>query len=603
MRNLEAPIIPINLDRVWGSIFSFEKRRFFWKFPTHPLRPVTVSYGMPLPVRSTAEEVRQSVQELGTAAFILHKADQRQMQRVFVRRVRFHPWRFAVADRLTPSVSYLGLLIRSIFLARLLRPRWEGQKMVGLILPPSVAGVATNISAFLGGKIPVNLNYTVSAPILKSCIDQCQIQTVISSRRFLEKIHLEIPVPTVFLEDLAPTATRWSKVLVAAQALFMPAGWLEKFLGHNGSQSMDALATIIFSSGSTGNPKGVMLSHYNVCSNIEAIEQVFSTTRRDRIVGVLPFFHSFGFTGTLWFPLVTGLSAVYHVNPLDARVLGRLIERYGGTILLATPTFLQSYIRRCWPESFGSLNYVMVGAEKLSDRTANAFEEKFGVRPMEGYGCTECSPIVSVNVRNFRAPGFFQVGQKRGRIGHPLPGVSVRIVDPDTLRPLPVGNTGLLLVKGPNVMMGYLNQPETTAQVTHDGWYITGDLARLEADGFLTIADRLSRFSKIGGEMIPHLKVEETLYDLSGINEPTFAVTGVPDERKGERLIVLHTLSTEERLKDLQTRMTSSGLPNLWLPRPNGYFHVDRIPLLGTGKLDLRAIRETALQLVQAAAT
>ncbi len=597
MRNVEAPVIPLNLDRVWGSIFSYEKRRFFWKWPSHPFRPVTVSYGTPLASRATATEVRQSVQELGTAVFALRKKDQRQLQSAFVRQARRHPWRFAMADGLTPSVTYLGLLTRSIVLARLLHTRWEGQKMVGLLLPPSVAGAAANVASLLAGKVPVNMNYTVSPAMLKSCIDQCQIQTVISSRRFLEKVHLEVPAPVVFLEDLLPLATRKTKVRAVVQSLVWPLSWLQKALGSNGSKSVDNVATVVFSSGSTGDPKGVMLSHYNISSNLEAIEQVFATSRRDRILGILPFFHSFGFTGTLWFPLVTGLSAVYHSNPLDARVIGALTERYGATILLATPTFLQSYIRRCWPESFGSLDYVMVGAEKLSDRIANAFEEKFGLRPMEGYGCTECAPIVSVNVRNFRARGFFQVGQKRGRIGHPVPGVSVWIVDPDNFQPLLVGATGLLLVKGPNVMRGYLNRPEKTAEVMREGWYVTGDLATLDGDGFLTIADRLSRFSKIGGEMVPHLKIEESLHGLAGIAEPTFAVTGIPDEKKGERLVVLHSLSSEEKLRELQAGMAVSGLPNLWVPKPNNYFRVDQIPLLGTGKLDLRAIREKAMQL------
>ena len=603
MKNVDAPIVPIHLDRVWGSIFSFEKRRFFWKFPSHPLRPVTVSYGPSMPARSTAEEVRQAVQELGTTASVLHKKDQRQLQRAFVRFARRHPWRFAAADGLTPSVTYFGLLIRSIILARLLRRRWDEEEMVGLLLPPSVAGAVINIAALLAGKIPVNLNYTLPPAILRSCIDQCQVRMVFSSRKFLEKIKLEMPVPVVFLEDLAPTIRKVDKSLAILQALLLPLRWLERTFGHKGSRSVDALATIIFSSGSTGDPKGVMLSHYNVYSNIEGIDQVFATTCRDRILGVLPFFHSFGFTGTLWFPLATGLGSIYHPNPLDARVIAALTERYGATILLATPTFLQGYIRRCRPESFGSLDYVMVGAEKLSERIAGAFEEKFGIRPMEGYGCTECSPIVSVNVRNFRARGFFQVGQKRGRIGHPLPGISVKIVDPDTFQPLPVGMTGLLLVKGPNVMMGYLNRPEKTAEVVRDGWYVTGDLAKLDDDGFLTIADRLSRFSKIGGEMVPHLKVEEVLYELSGLTEPTFAVTGVPDERKGERLVVLHSLPSEEKLRELQSRIATSGLPNLWVPRSNSYFQVEKIPLLGTGKLDLRAIREEAVRLSKVSMT
>ena len=601
MKNVDAPIIPVNLDRVWGSMFSYNKGKILWKMPRLSFQPITVSFGKPMPGQSTSEAVRQAVQELATDAYVYRKPDQSQLQRTIIRRVRQHPFRFAVADGLNPKVSYLGLLVRSIFLARLLRQRWLEQKMVGLLLPPSVAGAAANIAVMLAGKIPVNLNYTVSQPVLESCIAQCQIETILTSRQFLEKVKVTVPESSVFLEDLAVHRTRGRLLVALLQALFLPAGWLQKRLGSRGGRSVDDLATIIFSSGSTGDPKGVMLSHHNIRSNLDGMSQVFTVTRQDRILGILPFFHSFGFTGTLWLPLVTGMGAVYHPNPLDSRVIGGLTAKFRATILLATPTFLHGYVRRCNPEDFGSLRYVMVGAEKLSDRLSAAFEDRFGIRPMEGYGCTECSPIVTVNVRDFRAPGFYQVGQKRGRIGHPLPGISVRIVDPDTGAPLPVGSAGLLLIKGPNIMQGYLNRPEKTGEVLRDGWYATGDVATLDSDGFLTITDRLSRFSKIGGEMVPHVKVEESLQNLLGSPETHFAVTGVPDERKGERLVVLHTVP-EERLKEVQMGLAGSGLPNLWVPRPNAFFKVEKIPVLGTGKLDLRAIREQAVALAAVSA-
>jgi acyl-[acyl-carrier-protein]-phospholipid O-acyltransferase/long-chain-fatty-acid--[acyl-carrier-protein] ligase len=338
-----------------------------------------------------------------------------------------------------------------------------------------------------------------------------------------------------------------------------------------------------------------MLTHYNIGSNIEQVGQTFMLGARDRLLGVLPFFHSFGFTVTLWLPAVLGAGVVYHSNPLDLTAISELSRNYRLTFLLATPTFLQAYMRRCQPEDFGSLQYVLVGAEKLPERVALAFEDRFGIRPLEGYGCTECSPVVAVNTRDFRAPGFRQVGAKRGKIGHPLPGVSVRIADPDTLAPLPLGQPGLLLVRGPNVMKGYLGRPDKTAEVIHDGWYVTGDIASLDEDGFLTITDRLSRFSKIGGEMVPHIKVEEKLHELAGATEQTFVVTGVPDGKKGERLVVLHTLP-EEKLKECLEKLPQADLPNLWLPRTNQFFHVDALPQLGTGKLDLRKVRELAAQ-------
>jgi acyl-[acyl-carrier-protein]-phospholipid O-acyltransferase/long-chain-fatty-acid--[acyl-carrier-protein] ligase len=253
-------------------------------------------------------------------------------------------------------------------------------------------------------------------------------------------------------------------------------------------------------------------------------------------------------------------------------------------------------MRRCQPEDFGSLQYVLVGAEKLPERVALAFEDQFGIRPLEGYGCTECSPVVSVNTRDFRAPGFLQVGAKRGRIGHPMPGVAIKILDPETMQPVRAGQPGLLLVRGPNVMEGYLGRPEKTAEVLRDGWYVTGDIAAVDEDGFLTVTDRLSRFSKIGGEMVPHVKVEEKLHELAGATEQTFVVTGVPDSKKGERLVVLHLLP-EEKLKETLEKLSQAGLPNLWLPRPNQFFRVESFPHLGTGKLDLRKIKELAVSL------
>jgi acyl-[acyl-carrier-protein]-phospholipid O-acyltransferase/long-chain-fatty-acid--[acyl-carrier-protein] ligase len=309
-----------------------------------------------------------------------------------------------------------------------------------------------------------------------------------------------------------------------------------------------------------------------------------------------------------------GVGVVYHANPLDAKTIGPLVRDYAVTFLLATPTFLQLYMRGCSAEDFGSLRVVMTGAEKLPDRLAAAFEEQFGIRPLEGYGCTECSPAVAVNSHDFRSAGFRQIGAKHGKIGHPLPGVSVRIVDAGNFAPLPPGQSGLMLVRGPNVMQGYLGRPEKTAEVLTDGmtlarpagerpveglWYNTGDIAAIDEDGFLQITDRLNRFSKIGGEMVPHIKVEEKLHELAGATEQTFVVTGVPDEKKGERLVVLHKLAAEPLAACLE-KLSRCDLPNLWKPRPDQFFPVEKFPYLGTGKLDLRNVREQAAKLAQA---
>jgi acyl-[acyl-carrier-protein]-phospholipid O-acyltransferase/long-chain-fatty-acid--[acyl-carrier-protein] ligase len=389
----------------------------------------------------------------------------------------------------------------------------------------------------------------------------------------------------------APTAGE--KLAAFLMAWLLPVSWLERSLGREKPASLDDLATVIFSSGSTGDPKGVMLSHYNIGSNIEQLEQIFGLNRTDGFMGILPFFHSFGFTGTLCLPAVLGARVVYHPNPLEAKAIGPLVSRHALTFLLATPTFLQLYMRGCSAEDFGSLRVVATAAEKLPERLANAFEEQFGIRPLEGYGCTECGPAVSVNTHDFRSAGFRQIGAKRGKIGHPLPGISVRIVDPQTSAPLPMGQPGLLLVRGPNIMQGYLGRPDKTAEVLRDGWYVTGDIAAIDEDGFLQITDRLSRFSKIGGEMVPHIKIEEKLHELAGATEQTFVVAGVPDEKKGERLVVLHKLAPEP-LQACLEKLAQCDLPNLWKPRPDQFFHLDALPYLGTGKLDLRKAREIA---------
>jgi acyl-[acyl-carrier-protein]-phospholipid O-acyltransferase/long-chain-fatty-acid--[acyl-carrier-protein] ligase len=290
-----------------------------------------------------------------------------------------------------------------------------------------------------------------------------------------------------------------------------------------------------------------------------------------------------------------GAGVVFHGNPLDAAQIGELVRRHRVTCLIATPTFLQLYLRRCTPEQFGSLRVVLTGAERLPERLAQAFEDRFGIRPLEGYGVTECAPVIAVSTPGFRAPGFYQAGWRRGQVGRPLPGVAVRVVDPETFAPLPPGTPGMLLVRGPNVMRGYLGRDDLTAGVLRDGWYVTGDVAVLDGEGFLSITDRLSRFSKIGGEMVPHGRVEELLHEAAGTESRVFAVAAVPDEARGERLAVLHTLD-EADVPALLRRLAGNGLPNLFTPRRDHFLRVESLPMLGSGKVDLRAVKRLAME-------
>jgi acyl-[acyl-carrier-protein]-phospholipid O-acyltransferase / long-chain-fatty-acid--[acyl-carrier-protein] ligase len=598
IKGVDVPIIPVNLDGVWGSIFSFAGGRFLWKFPRRIPYPVRITFGKPLPPTASSLEVRRVVQDLGAEAFARRKKRMHTLPETFAYTARRHPFRFAMADGQRPRLGYFSALVGSLLLARRLRKHWQGQEMVGVLLPPSVPGALVNFAAMLTGKVPVNLNYTVSSETLASCAAQCNLKTVVTARAFLEKVKVQPPGEVIYIEDVAKDPGFGEKLAAMLAACFLPARMLARFAGSERRATLDDVATIIFSSGSTGDPKGVILTHYNISANVEQLNQVFMLHGHDRILGILPFFHSFGFTGTLCLPAATGIGVVFHPNPLDSRAIGALVNKYAVTMLLATPTFLNAYTRRCAPEDFGSLRFVMAGAEKLPDRISQAFEDHFGIRPHEGYGCTECSPAVTVNTFDFRAASFRQVGAKRGSIGHPLPGIAVKIVDPDTLQPVGTNEPGLLLVRGPNIMRGYLNKPEKTAEVLRDGWYNTGDIARMDEEGFLRITDRLSRFSKIGGEMVPHVKVEDLLQDLAGATEQSFVVTAVPDERKGERLVVLHTLN-EERLQECLEKLGKSDLPALWRPRPDHFHHIEKLPYLGTGKLDLRKARELALEMTQ----
>jgi len=597
VRGLDGPINPGHLDRVWGSIFSFAGGRIRARLPERIPYPVTVTFGASMPSTTPAHEVRQAVQDLGAAAWLLRKAECRPLHAAFVRAMRRHPFRFMFADSMRPRVSRLQALAGAIAMARVLRPAWRGQTSIGILLPPGVAGALVNFAATLAGRTSVNLNYTGGQAGLASVSRQAGLRSVVTSRTFLERVKLDLPegVQPVWVESLVADIGRDARCWALLLALAAPLRILERLCGADRRPTVDDVLTIIFSSGSTGDPKGVMLTHFNVWTNVEAAAQAFPLQPTDRLLGVLPFFHSFGYMATLWLAALHGLGVVFHPSPLEASAIGELVHRYRVTFLIATPTFLQLYARRCTPEQFGSLRLVLTGAEKLPERLAQAFEDRFGIRPLEGYGVTECSPVIAVSGPGFRAPGFYQRGARRGHVGQPLPGVAIRIVDPESFDPLPPGTPGMLLVKGPNVMRGYLGREDLTAAAMRDGWYVTGDIAVLDEDGFLRITDRLARFSKIGGEMVPHGLVEEALQGAAGVEVQAFAVTAIPDERKGERLAVLHTLD-ESAIPAIMEKLAAQGLPNLYLPRRDHFLKVDMLPVLGTGKLDLRQMKRIALE-------
>lgn len=590
-----APVLPLSMTRLWERVYIFRDNRLVWRWWGRFRYPVQVWIGAAVPPGTSAVRVRTAVERTCMDAYFEREYEFKLLHHGLVKMARRRMRHMAIADALTGSLSYFKVLVGTIVFARKLRPLLGSGDNVGLLVPPTVGGALANLAVQMLGKIPVNLNYTAPSETIASCASRSGITHTITSRKFLERLPLDVPGTPVYLEDVRQTVSGKDRVIGMVLALFAPVWLLEKVLGSTRRTDQD-LATIIFSSGSEGEPKGVMLTHRNIITIVESAQEMFPHNWNSCLVGFLPLFHSFGYAVCLWTPLLAGIRVIFHPNPLEPKAIGSLSQKFGGSIMIGTATFLQGFIRRCEPEQLKSLDYVVCGAEKLPERIRSAFNEKFGVEPVEGYGTTECAPAVSINMPDCESPGFFIANIKHGSIGRPMTGQTVRVVDPDTGAELSTGESGLLLVKGPNIMRGYLNDPKKTAAVLQDGWYSTGDIAALDEDGFITITDRLARFSKIAGEMVPHTRVEELLHGMLGLTDQSMVVASVPDTAKGERLVVLHIL-TDEQLEELLKKLNDSDLPNLWRPKATSFYRIDEIPVLGTGKMDIKKAKKIALSL------
>lgn len=602
MKDLDAPIIPIAIDGAFETGLSYMnggfdlRRELRWR-----RHRITLVVGKALPSKMPLWQVRQHVIEQVSTAFDQRKHEAVPLHRAAIATLRRDAGKRYFADFASKqTVKNSQVLAGIVAMGRKLKPIWGGEEFVGVLLPPSIGGVIVNVAALLAGKVPVNLNYTVTPQILAEICANAGVRVILTSRVFLEKIKLELPADAQvhYLEDIKASITGWQKLTALLAGRFQPVASLERALGRTKPCNLDDIATLVYSSGSTGTPKGVMLTHWNITSNIVGACLMIRFAPNDRLMGILPFFHSFGLMVTLWLPMVRGgVGVSFHVSPLDGRTIGSVVERDAVTHLLATPTFLSIYARTVMPHQFGSLRMVVAGAEKLRPQVADAFLRRFGLFPAEGFGCTECSPVVALNAPDWRSPACFQQGTKHGTVGHPAVGVCVRIVDPATGELKPPGEPGMLLVHGPNVMPGYYKNPEKTAEALHDGWYTTGDIAKVDEDGFITITDRLSRFSKIGGEMVPHIRVEEALHTVAALSEVVFAVAGVPDAKKGEKLAVLYAC-TEAIAKKAADELSAGALnlPALWVPKWNDFIKVEALPTLGTGKLDLQKLKKIALE-------
>jgi acyl-[acyl-carrier-protein]-phospholipid O-acyltransferase / long-chain-fatty-acid--[acyl-carrier-protein] ligase len=594
-RHAGCQVVPVFLDQLWGSIFSFRGGKFFRKWPKHFPYRTTVAFGNPLPAEeATIGRVHEDLLKLGADSFEQRPELRQHLARRALRGLKRSPFSTLVIDGMDGSKLSRGKLLGvSIALGRYLRKNFH-EKRIAIVLPASKGAVVANLGVALANKIPVGLNFTASSEAIGSAIARADIETAISARQFHGRLpNLPWPQNIVFLDELLPKLKTqilfwWIAGIVTPN--FLLARWLG--LPRQGGHEE---AVLLFTSGSSGEPKGVVLSHHNVIGNVTQFTVMLDARPEDSLLASLPFFHSFGCTVTLWYPLIEGTPIVTYPNPLEAAKNAALVEKYHITVVLATPTFLRAYLRKAEQQQLRSTRLVIVGAEKMPLDLSEKFLERFGKRVMEGYGLTETSPVVSVNLPNpipERPDVKEQMLYRLGSVGKMAAGIAAEIRNPETNEKLSIYDSGMLWLRGPNIFEGYLKDPKQTAEVLHDRWLKTGDIGRLDEDGFLYIEGRLSRFSKIGGEMVPHEVVEQKIIAALGLegSERRIAICGVPDEAKGEALLLLTAEPIE--MDKLRAGLNEAGVPNLWIPKRSVV--VESIPVLASGKLDIRRCQELA---------
>ena len=595
-RQAEAPVVPVWMDQLWGSIFSFQGGRFFGKWPRAIPYRVTVAFGKPLEADAAdMATIREELLKLGEFCFSRRPSLNRHLAEACVRGLKRAVTRTHVIDGIDQSkLNRAKVLGAAAALSRHLRTRFPDER-IAIVLPASKGAVIANLAVTLAGKVPVDLNFTSGRAAIESSCERANLRVVISASAFMSRLK-DFPWPknVVKLEELMPRMKR-QILLWWMLSILLPARLLVRLLqipkegGHRE-------AVLLFTSGSSGEPKGVVLSHRNILSNVSQFTALLDAQKDDAILASLPFFHSFGSTVTLWYPLVEGVRIATYPNPLEVAKNAALIEQHKLTLLLATPTFLRGYLRKAEPHQLRSLRLVITGAEKLPLDLAKSFEERFGQRVFEGYGLTETSPVVSVNLPEPKPtkPGDqAQLSSRLGSVGKMAPGIAAEIREPETDRKLSLHDTGMLWLRGPNIFEGYLRDPKRTVDVLRDGWFKTGDIGRFDEDGFLYIEGRLSRFSKIGGEMVPHEAIEQKIIaalGLDGQSERMIAIIGVTDEAKGEALVLLSAVDVD--LAQLRTKLQEAGVPNLWIPKK--VCRINSIPVLASGKLDLGKCKDLA---------
>lgn len=598
-------LVPIYTQGLWGSTYSMAGAGY--RNVVHSDgRVVSVAFGEPLPVDTDNVKVMRAIQELSITAWEAYLRGLRPVAASWIRtmkRKRFAPMVFSPDGK---HFSGYSLATASLAFSRIFEKLVGDEKSIGVLIPPSGPGIMANLALLIRGKTVCNLNYSSTPENMNYCCQVAGVKTIITAHAFVDKLKqkgmnldkLLDHYTIYYLEDLSRSLRKPTLVLNFARVLLLPAWYLE--LRFFKKVNLDDVATIIFSSGSEGRPKGVELTHFNLMGNIKQCASVLNVGPEDVFLGLLPLFHAFGFSITTMLCMVEGIPVATCPDPTDIRLIGRVCAEFKVTILLATGTFLRMWgtSRYIHPLMFEHVRIVFAGAEKIREDVRNLYRSKFKLEIFEGFGCTETTPVASVNTRDVMLNDYKTVivGNKPGTVGVPMPGSQFRVVDPDTMEELPLGEDGLLLVGGAQIMRGYLNDPERTekaiAVINGKRWYKTGDKGHIDEDGFITIVDRYSRFAKLGGEMVSLGAVDFKISESPLFDTVDHFAVAVPDGAKGEKIVLVYAgAPSEEEMKGLLRQL---GLPPIMVP--GAVVKVDELPRLGSGKADVQMGKKIAME-------
>ena len=606
LTNTDVKVVPFYIRGLWESMFSRANQKFKKSNRTNS---VTISFARYMKKENAnIISVKKQIINLSTKSWQEHIKNLKPLNETIFNRLKELKNNMIFTDSTGLELSGHKFLTASIVFKNLLKKQIENQN-VGILLPSSTAGAFINYSVLLMGKTAVNLNYTSQIETLKYCISKAQIKSIITSRKFIEKLELRgidlkeafEDVELIYLEDLRQNISKAKSLSVFLSVKILPS-FLSKLIYLTKTKKDDTVL-ILFSSGSEGTPKGIELSGDNILGNAQQIANIINVNDEDIILGSLPLFHAFGIVVTTYLPLIEGIRCVAHPDPTDGLAIAKLISSYKVTIMCGTSTFFRLYTKNQKIHSlmFESLRLVVSGAEKLREDVRIEFKKRFAKDILEGFGTTETSPVATCNLPDVLSPDFsIQKGCKAGTVGMAIPGTTIKVVDPVTFKELKVNEEGMILISGIQVMKSYLDDEDRTKKalkvINAKTYYITGDKGKLDEDGFLTIVDRYSRFAKIGGEMISLGAIEELISKFieSTDNLIDFLVTSLEDEKKGEKIILLISNANKEFIQELKEKILKNFDNKLMIPSEIKI--VEEIPKLGSGKKDFAKAKYLASQ-------